>query len=484
LTLFPGQDNDSERQTTRPVSRKRQPQPKQSTGAAPGNGRDCNPDETGQKTPRPAEQKEPTRAADGIVPASPAPAARSRLAGFADAFGKLAEDLAASDRRTRAELAPNGADTGIAPESTADDGQLHHDREPVQPDPSDDAAPTAGISPTDWPTERPAAALRNFDETGFEPSPERAAEICESIEPDPSEVERERVEHQIDSDRVSSNDVERESVEFVVHSDGSERKIRADVGADERTAEQSGDPDEEIAQTDPLEAIALQWTDAELLANEQKVKAYFKTILPEPDGSEGKRLKEEVNRSSTEWLQASRETRDCKQKVDELGEARSFLVPFGSPHQEVEAAKSRYEGSLSDLYQAERGLNQAQTRFKEWQGTARRYRDWRHGPEGERMHELKAIVELKPVQERLTQIHAEQKRRQGLEVLEEWRKVAISLDRPDDYVLRIREVTAAFRRGGVLSEQAIGAMSQDFEVYQQQQEIQQRQQHRHRGFSL
>jgi hypothetical protein len=449
LTLFPGQFDEPKRK--RSASRKQSSQPEQRL-------------------------KQPT-ASD-----NPVPAARSRLSGFASDFGALAGHSEEPVKSTGSALQRDEDNIENLREPTASPGKLFDDREAAQPELSVVADPIAGISPTDPPTERPTAALRNLNEAELEPSPERDTEICESTEPDPSEVERDRVESQNDSDRVPRISLEREPIEFIIHPDESEREIHSGVGENERTPEQSGNPDEEIPQTSQLEAIALQWTDTELLTNEQKVKAYFTESLPEPDWAEGRRLQDEVKRCSKDWHQASSEARDCKQKVDELGEPRSLWYPLGSPPQEVEAARTRYEEGRLNVFQAEQHLEQAQIGLKGWQQPAQRYQEWRHGPEGKQMHEMKAIVELEPVQERLTQIHAVQKQRKGLEVLGQWERVAIASDRPENYLQRIREITAEFTQGVSVPEKAIDAMTHDYEAYQQKQTIQQ--QPRHKGFSL
>jgi hypothetical protein len=98
------------------------------------------------------------------------------------------------------------------------------------------------------------------------------------------------------------------------------------------------------------------------------------------------------------------------------------------------------------------------------------------------MHELKPIFELKSTQERLTQIQANEKRKEGLDVLNAWEKVAIALGRSSDYVGRIREISVEYSQGGSVSEKAIAAMCNDNQALQQRQEQQIQLQPR-RGFS-
>lgn len=74
-------------------------------------------------------------------------------------------------------------------------------------------------------------------------------------------------------------------------------------------------------------------------------------------------------------------------------------------------------------------------------------------------------------------------RQHNLKLLEQWQKAAISLDKPADYVSRIREVTADYQRGLPLSEKIVEARQEDLATYQQQIQVQLSQQERGRGFS-
>jgi N12 class adenine-specific DNA methylase len=381
-------------------------------------------------------------------------AARSRLTGLAGDLEELAEGFDQFARKSSPEREPPRTETTVRPKSSNDS----------------ESAPRI---------DQPTATARNITETGAEPSTERDAEANPSAEPHSGTAERDRTQSQVAGDRFSGIDLQREPSQFVADSDGTERKIFADARTDEREVEQSGSPNQEI-QPSPLEQIARGWTDAELLNREQQVITYFSRSLPEPNWSEQQRLIDEVKRCSTENLKISRETKESKAEVEQLGKPRSILHPFGSPVQKVEAAKERYQTSLLKLYESEQHLNQAQSQLSAWQQPAKAYREWRHGSEGKMMHELKAIIELEPIQNRLTHIHAHQKKSDLLEVLGDWEKMAIALGRPDAYVGRIREVTTEFSMGMPVSDKAIDAMRHDNQAFQAQQ--QQGQQSR-KGFS-
>jgi hypothetical protein len=232
--------------------------------------------------------------------------------------------------------------------------------------------------------------------------------------------------------------------------------------------------------------------DRYLLDYEKQVKEYFKTILPEPDWEEGKRLHTDVNHWSTAYLQAGRVYRDCQEEVKRLGEPRSFWVPFGSPRQEVEAARGRADESRSELALTKVQLDQVQGKFKKWKTPARQYQEWRHSERGELMHQVRAIVETEPVQERIQQVQQAQeairqaqerqrRRQEGLEMLQQWQQIAIRLGRPDGYIQRIQEIIQDYGRGQPVTENQVDRLSQDFTDYREQtRQMQVRQQ---RGFS-
>jgi hypothetical protein len=105
------------------------------------------------------------------------------------------------------------------------------------------------------------------------------------------------------------------------------------------------------------------------------------------------------------------------------------------------------------------------------------------------MHQVKAIVTLEPVQERIQQVQQTQEairqaqerqrqRQEGLEMLQQWQQIAIRLGRPEGYVQRIQEITQDYGRGQSLTEKQVDRLSQDFTDYRElmrQVQIQQQQ---------
>jgi N12 class adenine-specific DNA methylase/adenine-specific DNA methylase len=383
-------------------------------------------------------------------------AARSRLTGFTPTLGTLGKSFEQSVEPTARNRESNRADVGVQSNTSVGSGS------------------TTDINHAD-------RAARNISETGVSPSTERNTEVNSTAQPSPSMVERDTVEPQNTTDIVPSLSPQREPRQFVADSDGPQQEIHAHTGANERAIEQPRNSTQE-AQTSQLETIAGQWTDAQLLDHQKNVQAYFEKAVPEPDWSEQPKLIAEVKLHASECLKLSKEVKDHKQNFEKLGEPRSILHPFGSPKSIVNDARNQYLTSRLKYDESEHQQKAAQAKLTKWQRSARDYREWRHGPEGKTMHELKPIFELKSTQERLTQIQANEKRKEGLDVLNAWEKVAIALGRSSDYVGRIREISVEYSQGGSVSEKAIAAMCNDNQALQQRQEQQIQLQPR-RGFS-
>jgi conjugative relaxase-like TrwC/TraI family protein len=484
LTLFPGQTDELQR---KPARQRRTQSPDKSGRALESDRGTAQPD---QQIPQTNPETEP--AADSLTPEQPLSSARNRLAEFADAFGALAEQLDPHRTETRTDRGDE-PDRRLDPESEPDLSEPNLNPEPDVTEYSAIGDATTAINPAAPDPGHPAADLSQHDPDGLTPGETADSSAGESLESDSSSPERQGVEHQGDSDYLRSDDAQRQPIEFVAGVDGIEREVLI-PGEDERTVEQHRDSAEEATQTEvgetaALIAIACQWSDTELLDYEQQVKEYFKTILPEPDWEEGKRLHTEVNRWSTAYHQAVRVYRDCQEEVKRLGEPRSLWYPFGSPRQEVEAARGRADESRSELALTKVQLDQVQGKFKKWKTPARQYQEWRHSERGELMHQVKAIVTLEPVQERIQQVQQTQEairqaqerqrqRQEGLEMLQQWQQIAIRLGRPEGYVQRIQEITQDYGRGQSLTEKQVDRLSQDFTDYRElmrQVQIQQQQ---------
>ena len=109
---------------------------------------------------------------------------------------------------------------------------------------------------------------------------------------------------------------------------------------------------------------------------------------------------------------------------------------------------------------------------------------WR--PDFEQYRKAMEIERQITEQQRIASVRQQQQqleRQHNLKLLKQWQKVAISLDKPADYVERIREVTADYQRGLPLSEKIVEARQEDLATYQQLLQAQRHQQSRSRGFS-
>ncbi len=271
---------------------------------------------------------------------------------------------------------------------------------------------------------------------------------------------------------------------------------------------QSGDSDEQETQTPPLEdqqiqplqhqipqlqEIAQTWSDEKLLSIAAEVKDYFKQPPPEPDVNEAKQLRAELDRLEMQTQQLQTVASQQRQTVETLGKARSWKYPFGSDPQAVKVAETQLTHTEMKQSAVDKQMRQTRSTFGEWQKGARDYLEWRDSEKGQQMHEYRAIIQLEPVQERITQIHQTQeanrqaqerqrKKQKEIEVLREWKEVAIKLGRPERHVQIIQEITEAYWNDIPLKENHLNHMSRDFEDYQELQRQIQSQSHG-RGFS-
>jgi hypothetical protein len=475
LTLFPEQPYEPERkspQQRRPPARR---------GAASKHRDSPEPD---QQAPHPAPEK--SAAAAQSPPLDPAASTGSRFAELAAAFGQLADQLDPSGRSPGPNRSSNRPNQPDSPESTSDLGELHHQLPPDQP-----AAPELGASTAE--PDRTAAPPRSPDQQQSEPSQTADSLSGEMAQPDPSLAERTGTERQSSLDYPGRDQPQRQPAQFAADLQRTEQQIYPPAGADERADEQPRDPTEETAEAnsltetevDPELAIAQAWSDADLLAISQRVQTYFQQPPPEPDWQAGERLSLACDELAQQTQSQAQILLQRQQELERLGVKQSWHHPFGSPAQIHDAATARSDLARSELATLKRQLNQTRQTFLDWQRPAKRYHEWRYSELGKQMHQAKAVLDLEPVQERLTQLHQEQQRQKGLKVLKEWEKVAICLDRSEPYLQRIQELMTAYRAGEPISERAKQALQQDMTAYLELQERQQqRQKEQQQGFCL
>jgi conjugative relaxase-like TrwC/TraI family protein len=132
LSLFPGMTDDLERKVKpqREKPARQHPEPAQS---------DC-------QTDQPAEQAEPTRAADGVSPPSDITPVRGRFTELAERARELSEQLERTRRTPERQRSATGADDRIDADPATDDRKLHHEPEPTYPTQSEPRNPTAAAN--------------------------------------------------------------------------------------------------------------------------------------------------------------------------------------------------------------------------------------------------------------------------------------------------------------------------------------------------
>ncbi len=482
LTLFPDQIDEPQ---WPPVQQRRaSPSQRRST---PSDRRSVEPNSQGREQA----PEESTPAAQSSPDNAAAPTG-SRLAELAAAFGQLADQLDPSGAALSPDRTADPAEPRNHPAPAPDLRELHDQRPP-----DDSAAPELGASTAE--PDRPAAAPRSPDQRESEPSQTADSPLGSPAQPDPSPAEWATIERQSLADHPDPDQPQRQPAQFAADFQRTEQQIHPAARADERTAEQSGDSTEETPEAHSLNeteidtetklAIAQAWSDDELLTLDHHVQAYFQQPSPEPDWQVGEQLSATYDLLAQQTQSQAQIVLQRRQELEGLGVRRSWSHPFGTPAQIFDAAMARSDLARTELASLKRQLNQTKQKFLDWQQPAKKYYDWRYSELGEQMHQVKAILDLAPVQERLAQVQQEQARRQrqqqGLEVLQAWQEMAMELNKPAAYLQRIQEITVSYQGGEPLSERAKQALQQDITAYLELQERQrQRQQEKEQGFCL
>lgn len=422
-------------------------------------------------------QAEPDHATD--VEVSPRPHRRSEAARAEDAehrgrftgLGAVAGDFAALEpvAADTARLGGQSQDAQRSPESDRDscaaserDGDQYSELRASDPDVG---AAVAGDE--NGAAKRPSKSR---------PSSQRAAPrrntASGTVESDSGVAERKTDGDQGHHGNARLDSVSSQRPQRIDRNDGGERQLHVNAGADQQSSEQSRHSDDQGAQAVEVEqqrllAIAQGWSDAELLDIEQRVQSYFKQEMPEPDWDRGQQLRAERERLAEQRVQMLAIAAEQQQEVQWLGVARSWKHPFGAPPAAVRAAERQLQQTKQNLSQLKQQLGQAQENFSRWQEPTQRHHKWRYSELGEEMHQNQKVLQLAPVQERLTGICQAQQRQKVLKTLQEWRVIAVRLNHSEAYIKRVEEVTAEYAKGRLLNENATAAMSRDFLVYQE-----------------
>jgi conjugative relaxase-like TrwC/TraI family protein len=495
LSLFPGMPDDLERKVKpqRAKPARQYPEPAQSA----------------RQTDQPAEQAEPASPTDGVSAPSDIAPVRSRFAKLDELARNLRGDRAEIER-TAAPSNPyretDGSVLGSYAEPAADDRELHPEPEPIHPTGSESGNPAAATHPGKPDAESPAAAIDPADEQRLERDQGVHPQISEPIEPDSGLTQPDGNQYESGVNHPNDGDRLDESIGDGVSRTIPERSIQPNAGADQWESEQSGDPDQQTVQTPEVEdpqvqqiqrrmEIAQSWSDDQLLSIAAAVEDYFRAPPPKPDGAIAQELQESLKNLRSQYHHLQSFEREQRETLKNLGPARSWKYPFGSNPREVQAAEQALEQTKSQSMNVANRIYQTESAFASWQEEARIYLAWERSNEGQQMHQCRAIVQLEPVQERITQIHQaheairqaqekQRKRQEAMETLREWKRTVIELGRPEAYVQRIQEITDDYGKGKPLNENQIERLNQDFADHREQLRQAQAQRQRQGGFSL
>ena len=323
---------------------------------------------------------------------------------------------------------------------------------------------------------------------GIEPDSAGHPQVDDSIQPRADVVERETVESEDVGIGRSRIDVGSGVGDHPRGDDDPQSITDANIGADQRAGEQSGNQSEKDTQSVEIEAaqqrlvaIAHDLTDEALIQMQQEMERYFKQAPKRPDYAQVQRYQDQVKALTTDYQALMAKQREKQKTVDDLGPARSLFHPFGSPRQEVEAAELEVTLTKYEVSEMTQKIQTVRRSLKALEEPMKRYEEWSHSKRSHTMREIHKMLQIPVVQERVTGIHEAQKREKGLKVLLEWEVIAQKLGKPEAYGKRIREITEDYRQGVPLSDRAKKALTQDLEAYQQSQKQVQR---RSRGLSL
>jgi conjugative relaxase-like TrwC/TraI family protein len=472
LSLFPGMTDDLERKV--------KPQREQPARQYPESA------QSARQTDQPAEQAEPTRAADGVSPPSDIAPVRSRFAKLDELARNLRSDgseFEGAATPSSSDREPDAAVHGTYAESTPDHRELQHEPESIFSAVPESRERIPSIEAGNAVTEATAAAINPADESGVEPDQGIHPQAGEPLKPDSGLTQQNGNQHQDVLNHPSDGDRPNESIGDGISRTVPERSIQPNARADQWKGKRSSDSDEQVSEAPEVEdpqvqqlqrqmAISQTWSDDRLLSIAAEVQDYFSQAPLKPDVNRAEQLYGELERLKEQDRQLRDRVNQQRKELETLGPARSWKDLFGSDPQKVKAAEQRLGQTTSQRSMLGQRIQTTQETFRAWQQEARTYRGWRDSEKGEQMHQYRDILKLEPVQERITQIHhAQERQRQkekALEALHRWQQMAIKLGRPQTYVQRIQAITEDYRQGKPLTDQQHGRMKQDLVDYQEQ----------------
>ena len=174
---------------------------------------------------------------------------------------------------------------------------------------------------------------------------------------------------------------------------------RAQTNFKQNESQLSNDVKDEETNQQPTEL-----TDSQLLEIKSSVEKWLSSRPPEPRQSIIQGIQTEINR--LEKLKASGERRIDYQllELEQLGNPRSLLNPFGVSSEIVEQKKTCIKLNKSKLKNIERELTTANDNLDKWQQKVQAHQDWCSSPKTQEMQKLAKLLLTPDNIERLDRI--------------------------------------------------------------------------------
>ncbi|MBE9044710.1 relaxase/mobilization nuclease domain-containing protein [Pleurocapsales cyanobacterium LEGE 10410] len=247
-------------------------------------------------------------------------------------------------------------------------------------------------------------------------------------------------------------------------------------------------------------------TDYKLLEIKSNVKQWLSTRPPEPRQEIIDSIQTDVSRLERLLASGKQRINYQKQELEQLGNPRSLLNPFGVSSDLIEQKKTQIRLNQSKLKDIERKLTTANNNLEKWQKKVQVYQDWHTSPQTQEMNSLAQllltpdnIARLNRIEEgykvydsasyilkQLGESEGETRRFQGKLYSLEKRDLTLTISRQDDSSI-IFAASDARERGGIIEIEEFNLTQPDLERlnesvrYLKQQE---KPKQRSKGFSI
>ena len=162
---------------------------------------------------------------------------------------------------------------------------------------------------------------------------------------------------------------------------------RAQTKLKQHESQSSNNVKDEQANQQPTEL-----TDRRLLEIKSSVKEWLSTRPSEPRQEIIDSIQTDVNRFSRLLASGKQRINYQKQELEQLGNPRSYLNPFGVSSDVIEQKKTQIRLNQSKLKDIERKLTTANNNLKRWQKKVQVYQDWHTSPQTQEMEKLAQLL--------------------------------------------------------------------------------------------